>query len=394
MPLSLAGKKLPDKLLMSINRFYDSMGQLIKSNIAKIVILFVIWRILLFLIAFISPAVIPQFGARFPYYQERLIASGLPHFIWSFGNFDCVHYLGIAKDAYAYQYTQVFFPLYPLLIRLVSLLTFGNLLIAGLLISNIAFFVSLVIFYKLVNKYHGEKIAFWSCLFLLSFPTSFYFGAIYTEGIFFLLIISVFYLFYKKKILLASILGSFASATRLVGLFLIPAISLKKNIQSIIPILIAPLGFLAYVLYLKIEFNNPLYFVSAQTIFGQERSTTQIILLPQVFWRYLKILATTNGLTFGNAAFELGMTILILTLLVLSYRRVKTEWLIFSFLAVLMPTFTGTLASMPRYVLITFPVYILLASIKSLIIKILIVIVFSVLLIITTVLFTQGYWVA
>jgi len=394
MPLSLAGKKLPDKLLMSINRFYDSMGQLIKSNIAKIVILFVIWRILLFLIAFISPAVIPQFGARFPYYQERLIASGLPHFIWSFGNFDGVHYLGIAKDAYAYQYTQVFFPLYPLLIRLVSLLTFGNLLIAGLLISNIAFFVSLVIFYKLVNKYHGEKIAFWSCLFLLSFPTSFYFGAIYTEGIFFLLIISVFYLFYKKKILLASILGSFASATRLVGLFLIPAISLKKNIQSIIPILIAPLGFLAYVLYLKIEFNNPLYFVSAQTIFGQERSTTQIILLPQVFWRYLKILATTNGLTFANAAFELGITISILTLLVLSYRRVKTEWLIFSFLAVLMPTFTGTLASMPRYVLIAFPVYILLASIKSLIIKILIVIVFSVLLIITTVLFTQGYWVA
>ncbi|OGC57895.1 hypothetical protein A3H26_01595 [candidate division WWE3 bacterium RIFCSPLOWO2_12_FULL_36_10] len=370
------------------------MGQLIKSNIAKIVILFVIWRILLFLIAFISPAVIPQFGARFPYYQERLIASGLPHFIWSFGNFDGVHYLGIAKDAYAYQYTQVFFPLYPLLIRLVSLLTFGNLLIAGLLISNIAFFVSLVIFYKLVNKYHGEKIAFWSCLFLLSFPTSFYFGAIYTEGIFFLLIISVFYLFYKKKILLASILGSFASATRLVGLFLIPAISLKKNIQSIIPILIAPLGFLAYVLYLKIEFNNPLYFVSAQTIFGQERSTTQIILLPQVFWRYLKILATTNGLTFANAAFELGITISILTLLVLSYRRVKTEWLIFSFLAVLMPTFTGTLASMPRYVLIAFPVYILLASIKSLIIKILIVIVFSVLLIITTVLFTQGYWVA
>ena len=370
------------------------MGQLIKSNIAKIVILFVIWRILLFLIAFISPAVIPQFGARFPYYQERLIASGLPHFIWSFGNFDGVHYLGIAKDAYAYQYTQVFFPLYPLLIRLVSLLTFGNLLIAGLLISNIAFFVSLVIFYKLVNKYHGEKIAFWSCLFLLSFPTSFYFGAIYTEGIFFLLIISVFYLFYKKKILLASILGSFASATRLVGLFLIPAISLKKNIQSIIPILIAPLGFLAYVLYLKIEFNNPLYFVSAQTIFGQERSTTQIILLPQVFWRYLKILATTNGLTFANAAFELGITVLILTLLVLSYRRVKTEWLIFSFLAVLMPTFTGTLASMPRYVLIAFPVYILLASIKSLIIKILIVIVFSVLLIITTVLFTQGYWVA
>src|SRR3990170_8020324 len=130
MPLSLAGKKLPDKLLMSINRFYDSMGQLIKSNIAKIVILFVIWRILLFLIAFISPAVIPQFGARFPYYQERLIASGLPHFIWSFGNFDGVHYLGIAQHGYIYQFTQVFFPLYPILIKLFSLITLDNFLLS------------------------------------------------------------------------------------------------------------------------------------------------------------------------------------------------------------------------------------------------------------------------
>src|SRR3989304_8198475 len=158
MPLSLAGKKLPDKLLMSINRFYDSMGQLIKSNIAKIVILFVIWRILLFLIAFISPAVIPQFGARFPYYQERLIASGLPHFIWSFGNFDGVHYLGIAKDAYAYQYTQVFFPLYPLLIKLFSYLTSYSLLVSGFLISNLAFLCGLVIFFKLTKEVYDEKI--------------------------------------------------------------------------------------------------------------------------------------------------------------------------------------------------------------------------------------------
>src|SRR3990167_6110552 len=175
MPLSLAGKKLPDKLLMSINRFYDSMGQLIKSNIAKIVILFVIWRILLFLIAFISPAVIPQFGARFPYYQERLIASGLPHFIWSFGNFDGVHYLGIAKDAYSAQFTQAFFPLYPILVKIVSFVTFGNFVVAGLLVSNLAFLAALILFYKLIAKTHSEKIALWSTLFLLAFPTSFYF---------------------------------------------------------------------------------------------------------------------------------------------------------------------------------------------------------------------------
>src|SRR4030067_2096994 len=96
----------------------------------KVFFAFIIWRIALFGIAFLSPSIIPHFGARFPYFQERLIASGLPHLIWSFGNFDGVHYLGIAKDGYAYQFTQVFFPMYPVLIRLVSYITLGNFLLS------------------------------------------------------------------------------------------------------------------------------------------------------------------------------------------------------------------------------------------------------------------------
>src|SRR3989338_3679220 len=172
----------------------------------QVIYLFIAWRLLLFFIAFISPTVIPKFGATFPYFQERLINSGLPHFIWSFGNFDGVHYLGIAKDGYAYQFTQAFFPFYPILIKLVSFLTFGNLLVAALLISNVAFLFGLIIFYKLVNKYYGERIALWSCLFLLSFPTSFYFGAVYTEGLFFLMIIAAFYLVEINKIWQASVI--------------------------------------------------------------------------------------------------------------------------------------------------------------------------------------------
>ena len=360
----------------------------------KILLLFLIWRISLFLVAFISPIIIPQFGATFPYSQERLISSGLPHFVWSFGNFDGVHYLGIAQDGYAYQFTQVFFPLYPVLIKLFSYLTFGNFLLAGLLISNLAFLCGLIIFFRLVKEIYDEKIAFWSCLFLLVFPTSFYFGAVYTEGLFFLLITSSFYFYYKKKIILACLVGSVASATRLAGLFLAPSLIVKRDLKSLIPILVVPLGFIVYVLYLKIEFNNPLYFLSAQPVFGQERSATDIVLLPQVFWRYLKILTTTHGLPFANAAFELLSTIFALVILLIGVKKVKIEWLIFSIIAVLVPTLTGTLASMPRYILVAFPIYIILAHVKNTILKSFILLVFLSLLIISTIFFTQGYWVA
>lgn len=361
----------------------------------KIIFLFLIWRITLFLIVLISPQVFPVFGDRFPYWQERLVASGLPHFVWSFGNFDGVHYLGIAKDAYAYQFTQAFFPLYPILIKVGSIFTFGNLLISALLISNVAFLFGLIIFNKLISQVYDQKIAFWSSVFLLTFPTSFFFGSVYTEGLFFLMIISSFYLIEKNKILAASIIGSFASATRLIGLFLTPAFLVSQPKRSILPPLLVPLGFLAYVIYLQLEFNNPLYFLTSQSIFGQERSTTEIVLLPQVFWRYFKILATTNGLPFFNAAFELFSTIFALFMLSVAYlKRMKISWLVFSLLAIITPTLTGTFTSMPRYILIAFPIYISLALVLSQPLKIIFVAVSTILLIITTMLFAQGYWVA
>lgn len=369
--------------------------EIFKSNwLARIIFLFIIWRVALFFLAAISPLVIPQFGAKFPYSEERLIASGLPHFIWSFGNFDGVHYLGIAKDGYAYQYTQAFFPLYPILIKLASFVTFGNFLIAGLLVSNLAFLLALLIFFKFTKELYSQKVATWTTIFVLAFPTSFYFGAVYTEGIFFLMIASSFYLFYKERVWLASAIGAFASATRLAGFFLVPAFALKKQLRALLPLTIIPFGLIAYALYLKIVFNNPFYFLTAQKVWGQGRSTGEVILLPQVFYRYLKIFMTTGGLPLANAVFEFLATLFALAILIFSIKKLKKEWLIFSFLAILTPTLTGTLASMPRYILVAFPVYIVLASIDSLAIKITLLILFLILLIFTTILFTQGYWVA
>ena len=359
----------------------------------KIITLFFIWRLFLFLISYLSPYLIHDFGNKF-HYVGLLKASGLPHFLWSFGNFDGVHYLGIAGHLYDYQYTQAFFPLYPLLIRFFSPIFIGNTLLTGLVISNAFFFVGLIMFYRLAKDTLNEKIAFWSVLFLLAFPTSFYFGSIYTEGLFFFLIISSFYLYSKNKVLLASILGAFASATRLIGLFLVPALVKIKTFNQQMPLLIIPAGLILYMTYLYIKFHNALYFLTAQTIFGQERSTTNVILLPQVFYRYLKILLTTKGEILATAIFELAATIFAITVLVLAAKKVKAEWLIFSWFAVLVPTLTGTLASMPRYILMAFPIFIYLAMIKNLYIKVGILIIFVLFLALTTVLFTQGYWVA
>jgi Gpi18-like mannosyltransferase len=361
--------------------------------VKKIVALFLLWRIFLFIVAALAPLVVPIFANRFPY-VEILIQSKLPYWIWSFGNFDGVHYLRIAKDGYAYQYTQAFFPIYPMVIKLVSFITFGNYLLSGLLVSNISFLFSLIMLYKLIVKIYNPKIALWSIIFLLAFPTSFYFGAVYTEGLFFLLIISSFYQMEQNKNWLAAGIGLFASGTRLVGIFLSLSIFTKKNLKSRLPILLTPLGFLAYVIYLQLKFKNGLYFLTAQSAFGQNRQATKIILLPQVIYRWINQLLTTHGLVFANSLFELTTTVLTIILLVYGLKTIKKEWILFSLFAILTPTLTGSLASMPRYVLVAFPVFVVLAQIKSDLVKCMIAVLFLTGLVVSTILFTRGYWIA
>lgn len=363
------------------------------NAIFTLIVAFIAWRSFLFLIASYSPLFISNFGDRFPY--KAIIANfNLPYPVWTFANFDGVHYIRIAQDGYEQEFTQAFFPLYPILIKLFSYITFGNFLLSSLVVSNVSFLAGLILFYRMINDIYDHKIAMWSVTFLLAFPTSFYFGSSYSESLFFLLVISYFYLIYKKRMILASLLGAFASAARIIGVFLVLSIKPKLKMSNILQLLIIPTGILSYMLYLTLVFKKPFYFISAQQVFGQERSTEGIVLLPQVFWRYFKIIVTTGGAPLFNSLFELFSTIFVLALLVLSYKKVKGEWLIFSFIAVLIPTLSGTLASMPRYILVAFPMYIVMAQIKSTMAKTIILSIFFVMLVALTVIFTRGYWIA
>src|SRR3989344_9042564 len=129
--------------------------------VKRIILIFIAWRLILFTIAYLSPSLIPEIKQTYPY-RYVLIDSGLSYWIWSFGNFDGVHYLRLAQEGYTnLQFTQAFFPVYPILIKLTSFITFGNYLIAGLLISNLAFLLGLLIFYKLVKENFDEKTALW-----------------------------------------------------------------------------------------------------------------------------------------------------------------------------------------------------------------------------------------
>lgn len=371
--------------------------------------LFALWRIADIAITLIAPRFVPYLGF-FPY-KEVLVQYHLPAFLANLASFDGVHYTQIADNGYA-QNEQAFFPLYPLLIKGLSFLT-GNRLAAGLLISNIAFLAGLYLFPKFALQWVGKSGKLSPVVFLLIFPTSFYFGVVYTEGLFFLLFISSLYFLKKKNYWAAGILAALSSATRLIGAFLIipfaidllweKRIELKRLITRTVrflPVLVSPfVGLLAYMGYLWIATGDPLYFFHAQPSFGANRST-HLITLPQVYFRYLKILLTANhNFQYFTSLLEVSVftfcaVILLLDLVKHLRNKDRLALNLFSFANLILPTLTGTFSSIPRYALFSISLYFFMAEIRDIRLRGALIIILSLLHIVLLSFFIQGYFIS
>lgn len=359
--------------MLSIKKFYQEF---------KFVFwLFVFWRVALFLLGLPGFHFL-TFKASFPNIDELLISSGYPQWLWQWGNFDGVHYLDIASHGYHGSGLQVFFPIYPLLIKLLTIFI-HNYFLSGLLLSNLAIFLAAVALFRLVKREFDQKTASWSVAFLFAFPTSFFFGSLYTESLFLLFLLLAF----SQSGVSKGIFGALASGTRLIGVFLVPIVSL------------AGLGIVGYMIYLQIVFHNPLYFLSAQAAFRNARSSTltSLVTPPQVVFRYLKIFTTADHThpDFWVALLELGSFLFAIALLswLTIKKKVPLPWLIFSWPSLLLPTLSGTLSSMPRYLLTIFPIFVGLALIKNQFVKFGILVVLTLLLAWLTVFFTRGYFI-
>lgn len=377
-------------------------------NLKKLIKHLFVWRLLLVGAAAIGIQILP-FKDSFPYRETILEPFGHPLF-YSWANFDGVHYLGIAKDGYWAQFTQAFFPLYPFLIDWTNVIL-GNHLLTGLIITHIALIAALYLLHRLICLDHKPNIANSTILLLLVFPTSFYFGSLYTESIFLFFVTASFYAIRKQNFTLSILAAALASATRIIGVFLLPALlyerwtQLKSQHKKLTPTIIfknlAPFslsisGLLAYMYYLHTHFSDALYFLTAQPAFGAQRSADKLILLYQVIFRYTKMIFTVDptSILYYTVTQEFIFSLIFLVLSIWAFKKVRPSYAIFGLLSYITPTLTGTFSSMPRYVLLLFPAFITLSLVTNPHHRRWIIRVSVILLLINTILFTRGYWVA
>lgn len=139
-----------------------------------------------------------------------------------FARWDSGYYLEIARFGYDGRH-WAFFPLYPLVIRIVSLpfaifLSIENAMaVAGFLTSNFCFFLLIIYFHKLTLTLFRSRRMTMSAPFLCIFPSSIFFSVVYSEALFMFLTMASLYYMETSKWEKATIPAVLSGLTRPVG---------------------------------------------------------------------------------------------------------------------------------------------------------------------------------
>ncbi|GHO68501.1 hypothetical protein KSC_073930 [Ktedonobacter sp. SOSP1-52] len=313
-------------------------------------------------------------------------AASWPVLAHSWEHWDSLYYEHIAIQGYSQIEHSAFFPLYPLLIRLTRPIIPSPYL-AGTVIAHLAWFVLLMVFYRLVQEdfvfASTPGLARRSVLYLSLFPTAFFFGTVYTESLFLCLALLSFYAMRKKHWWWAGLFGFAASLTRSAGiLLLLPFCYEYLQHSRFRPRRLRPDGLSAglfvlgpglYAFYCYHKFGDWLAFSHVQA-----RVWTR---LPELPWfatlRAFQAIQTGPGLLSFQGlrnVLDLSCNLFVLGALLLGlvgpwrFSRRHTSYLLFGialFLFIQLLPVVGDfpLQSFPRYLLMDFPAFIILANI-------------------------------
>jgi len=275
---------------------------------------------------------------------------------------DGAHYLSVARDGYALptpgaQSELTFFPLYPFLMHVVGAALGGTddaYLAAGVLVSAIALAVACVYLARLVALDHDAGAATRSVIYLLVFPTTVFLAAAYAESLFIALAAGAMYHARRAQWPLAATLAAAAALARPFGVLIIVPLAVELILQRTrapAPWLVLPAAaFAAWLAALWRLSGDPLALLSAAASYGRRPA------MPLGAFADL-----ADPAVYGDPWIVLVLTLLVGTLVVLSWRALRPSLAAYATIFFLASLSTGSLTSAPRYYLAVFPAFVTLA---------------------------------
>jgi hypothetical protein len=315
---------------------------------------------------------------------------GNPSPFWdAFARHDSGWYFDIARQGYdasaavaGGRANIAFAPVYPLLMRYVGRLfgrSPGDVYLGGIVVSWVSFALAMVVLYRLAALDLPRRRAERAVLLTAIFPFSFFFGAVYTESTFLLFTLLSFYGFRTQRWALGGIAGAVATATRVTGIMMWPALAWiawrsvkptgRDRALAAGALVAASLGFVGYCAYIYQLTGQPLLWATALTRWGSGYHpggapwTAPVALVQRLLTHPYAFLASEPMALYDTLY---GVTALLFAAAIpFVWRRFGAAYGLFMLLNLYLPLSSGAFEGLGRYCSVLFPAFIWLASIRS-----------------------------
>ncbi|MDQ2084836.1 hypothetical protein RBH29_00100 [Herbivorax sp. ANBcel31] len=334
-------------------------------------------RLIIFLLAFI-----------WNYYNQEIPQGFLDSFKGLWVKWDSSNYIFLAENWYVNEGEPrlyiAFYPLYPLLMRILTFVIKDSLL-AGVIVSNTCIAFASYYLYKLVNLDFDDKTSFAAVKYMLIFPFSFYFGIVFTESLFIMLSIIFFYHLRKHNWALAGIFGFLSATTKNQGIILFaPAVveiiislelpniryifSHKKRVftnflKRFVWTLFIPMGFGTYLCLNKVVTGSWFKFLEYQS----ENWNNELAFIVDTLKYHFRYLETWDSQMYKITIWlpQLVFLFIIVVLMLYGLKKLRGSYLLYTYIYTIIIYSSTWLISGSRYVLCLFPLFILTALVSQ-----------------------------
>jgi hypothetical protein len=301
---------------------------------------------------------------------------------------DAAHYVRLAAHGY-HPGTTVFFPLWPVIMHVsgsfLQIFVKGDVAyyLAGVIVANILFYITIAVLYKVTAREWSAKVARKTILYFSCSPYALFFLAGYTESLFACLCLLTFFFLQREGYAnwcLAIFFASLASLTREAGVLLILPIlvvlvrrfwPVRRDllahwcsiIARVLPLAFLPLSVGGYMLYLYLQFGDPLLFVTAAIRWHRYPVLPGMSICVDIASFFT--LPWTSSFSYINLT-DLAFTVGAFILIIIALRRLPLEYSLFSLASWLffnstITSYDNHLMSYPRYATVIFPLFVVVA---------------------------------
>jgi Mannosyltransferase (PIG-V) len=308
--------------------------------------------------------------AAYAFYDQPVWANALT--VWN--QWDAHSFLRLAEVGYVRSSPPphandplfiVFLPFFPLTVRIVSFVV-QNLVVSALVVSFAASVGAGYFLFRLVALDADEATAWRAVILLFSFPSAYFLALPYSEALSLFAVLASVYAARRGHWAGAGIAGALATGTRVTGIALAPALlaevfasraGVRDHIRRLAWISLAAVGLLTYLAINQIVHGDPLYFLKVQ-----RTNWSQGLTYP---WEPVR--GAIQGLWAGGLDFTFTFiyagivagVIVALPLLLLAVRHLRVPDVLYGWACFLLMMSAAWLISLPRYLLVLYPLFVI-----------------------------------